>query len=197
MIDSSVLKTLKHEKKVLLVLALFSMISLGGNAQGINFESGYGFTGYRSIGFPNNCDPGRNLAHGNERKFNFAFAPSTGDDSLGVVAEGVNNKMTCTDEITTEQVGLIFDVVKTFPEDTEISIAFINKGRVFFYGLKRQNNTIINIENHSSCEYTSAVAIDINNETGIVILSNVSGSRKRKGKFYILCCDLLATLSND
>ncbi|MBE0654030.1 MAG: hypothetical protein IH594_09540 [Bacteroidales bacterium] len=183
--------------KVLLVLALFSMISLGGNAQGINNESGYGFTGYRSIGFPNNYDPGRNLAHGNERKFNFAFVPSTGDDSLGSVAEGVNNKMTCTDEITTEQVGLIFDVVKTFPEDTEISIAVINKGRVFFYGLKRQNNTIINIENHSSCEYNSAVAIDIKNETGIVILSNVPGLSKRKSKFYTLCSDLLATLSND
>lgn len=178
-------------------LAVFSIISLGAMAQGLNNESGYGFTGYRSNGFPNNYDPGRNPTHANERKFNFAFVSSTGDDSLGSVAEGVTNKMTCTDEITAEQVGLIFDMVKKFPEDTEISIAFINSDRVFFYGLKRQNNTIINIENHSSYEYTSAVAIDIKNETGIVILSNVPGLSKRKGKFYTLCSDLLATLSND
>ncbi len=178
-------------------MAIFSIISLSAIAQGLNNESGYGFTGYRSNGFPNNYDPGRNPTHGNERIFNFAFVPSRGDDSHGMTTEGVTNKMTCTDEITAEQVGLIFDIVKEFPEDTEISIAFINNDRVFFYGLKRHNNTIINIENHSSCEYTSAVAIDIENETGIVVLSNVSGLSKKKGKFYTLCCDLLATLSNE
>lgn len=183
--------------KVLLVLTVFSMFSLRGIAQGINNESGYGFTGYTLNGFPNNYDPGRNPTHGNERKFNFTFVPSTGNDSHGMVTQVVTNRMTSTDEVTAEQVELIFDMVKEFPEDTEISIALINNGRVFFYGLKRQNNTIINTENHSSCEYTSAVAVDINNETGIVILSNVSGLSKKKGKFNTLCFDLLATLSND
>lgn len=183
--------------KVLLLLTVFSMISSGGVAQGLKNETGLGLNGYASFGFRNNCEPDRNPTQENERKFNFAFAPSTGNERYGLGTQGVTNKMTSTDEITAEQVELIFDMAKEFPDDTEISIVFINDGQVFFYGLKRQKNTIINIDNHTSCEYTSAVAIDINNETGIVILSNVSGLSKKKGKFNTLCFNLLATFSND
>ncbi len=43
--------------------------------------------------------------------------------------------------------------------------------------------------------YTSAMAIDTENETGIVILSNVSGFSKKMGNIDTLCFDLLATLS--
>ncbi len=218
--------------KLLLLLAVFSMISFGGIAQGLENESGFGFAGYTSFVFSNNYEPCRNPNHGNERKFNFAFIPTSENGS-----QGVANKMTCTDEITVELVEMIFEMVKEFPEGTEVSIAFINHGRVFLYGLKRQNNSIINIDNHSSvfelaqeltftmnenetigsgwvkCKarsgenpyrhkrvkrgYTSAMAIDINNETGIVILSNVSGFGKKTGNIDTLCFDLLATLSED
>ncbi len=183
--------------KVLLVLTVISMISVGGIAQGLNNESCYGFTGYTSFEFRNNREQGRIPNHGNERKFNFPFVPSTGNDSYKFGTQGVTNKMTCTDGITAEQVDVIFEIAKGFPEGTEVSIAFLNNDRVFFYGLKRQNNAIINIENHSSCDYTSAVVIDIKNETGIVILSNVSRFKRKMRNIDTLCINLLASFSSD
>jgi CubicO group peptidase (beta-lactamase class C family) len=45
--------------------------------------------------------------------------------------------------------------------------------------------------------YTSAMAIDTENETGIIILSNVSGFSRKMGNIDALCFELLAALSND
>ena len=213
-------------------MAMFSMISIGGIAQGLKNEPGHGFTGYTSFVFSSNYEPEMSPTHGNDRTFNLALVHPSESGS-----RGVSNKMACTDEITAEQVKLIFDKAKEFPEDTEISIALINDGRAFFCGLKRQNNTIINIDIQPSVfeltrELTSAMnesgpigsgwvkskvrsggnlyrhkgvkrgntlamAIDINNETGIVILSNVSGFGKKSRNIDTLCFDLLATFSID
>ena len=41
------------------------------------------------------------------------------------------------------------------------------------------------------------MAIDINNETGIIILSNISGFGKKMRNIDTLCFDLLATFSID
>ena len=142
MIDSSVLKLQKMKAKVLTVLAVFSMISLGGIAQGFNNESGFGLNGYKSFGFQNTYEP--------DRRPKFSFVSPSENGIYEMPSQVVINKMTCTDEITSEQVQLIFDIAKEFPEHTEISIAFINNGLVFFYGLKRDNSTILNIDNHSS-----------------------------------------------
>ena len=131
-------------------MAMFSMISLGSIAQGGNNESGFGFNGYTSFGYGNNYETVRNPIHENERKYNFAFVPSSGDGINAIESHGVISKLTCTDIVSSEQVELIFALAKEFPENTEISIALINDGRVSFYGLKRQNNTFINIDNHSS-----------------------------------------------
>ena len=50
--------------------------------------------------------------------------------------------------ISDEQIELIFEKSKYFPNNTQISLAFINGDNVTYYGLKRQNDSIFYISNY-------------------------------------------------
>lgn len=52
-------------------------------------------------------------------------------------------------QITKKQSELIFERIKPFPNNTQISIAIIENGKAHFYGVKRDNDNIINIQNHN------------------------------------------------
>ena len=50
--------------------------------------------------------------------------------------------------ISDEQIELIFEKSKYFPNNTQISLAFINGDNVTYYGLKRQNDSILYFSNY-------------------------------------------------
>lgn len=50
-------------------------------------------------------------------------------------------------QITNKQAKLIFTKVKSYPNNTELSIAIIENGKTKFVGVKRVNNSIVPIEN--------------------------------------------------
>ncbi|RRO25121.1 serine hydrolase domain-containing protein [Flavobacteriaceae bacterium 14752] len=50
--------------------------------------------------------------------------------------------------ITTEQGNLIYEKVKQFPDNTQISIAIIENGKPNFFGVQRINDTLVQIDNH-------------------------------------------------
>lgn len=52
--------------------------------------------------------------------------------------------------ISDKQAHIIFEKTKLFPENTELSIAFINNGRLSYYGVKRVNDTLEYINNSNS-----------------------------------------------
>jgi hypothetical protein len=209
--------------KLLLLPALFSMICFVGNAQCFNIGSAHGFSGYASFGFRNINRPETNTAPENNRIFNLACYSSSDTTGYSTEPGGVINRLTCSAEITDEQIELIFDAAREFPGNTELSISIINSDRVYFYGLKRQSNCVKTVDNRSflfesgsfsECllqycsqsmltqsrhkrvtrDYTSVMVIDTYNEKGIVILSNVTGFSRKMGKIESLCFDLLATL---
>lgn len=62
----------------------------------------------------------------------------------------VNNLLDTNKNITKEQSGILFDNVKYFPNQTQVSLAIIKKGLVSFYGIKRNNDAISSIENSSN-----------------------------------------------
>lgn len=52
--------------------------------------------------------------------------------------------------IKATQTDLIYEYSNLFPNNTQLSIAFIENGSVQFYGIKRTNDSIKTIENHQS-----------------------------------------------
>ena len=50
--------------------------------------------------------------------------------------------------ISDKQIELIFEKSKYFPNNTQISLAFINRDKVTYYGLKRQNDSIFYLSNY-------------------------------------------------
>ena len=50
--------------------------------------------------------------------------------------------------ISDKQIELIFEKSKYFPNNTQISLAFINSDKVTYYGLKRQNDSIFYLSNY-------------------------------------------------
>lgn len=50
--------------------------------------------------------------------------------------------------INKEQSGLLFDKTKSFPNNTQLSIALIKNGKTYFIGIERKNDTIKLIENY-------------------------------------------------
>ena len=50
--------------------------------------------------------------------------------------------------ISDKQIELIFEKSKYFPNNTQISLAFINSDKVTYYGLKRQNDSILYFSNY-------------------------------------------------
>ena len=68
-----------------------------------------------------------------------------------VPSENVINNLSAKDSfITEEQSEIMFNNSKIFPNQTQIAIAIINNGKVNYYGIKRNNNTISKSENYES-----------------------------------------------
>lgn len=66
----------------------------------------------------------------------------------GQVKEAVNAQTT--HDIAPQQVELIYKNVKKFPNQTQVSIALIKGDEVVFYGIKRENDSIISFENRQN-----------------------------------------------
>lgn len=62
----------------------------------------------------------------------------------------INNLSIENDLITKEQSEIIFKSGKYFPNNTQISIAIIKDGKVSYYGVKKENDTVLSIDNHKS-----------------------------------------------
>lgn len=68
-----------------------------------------------------------------------------------VSLENVINNLSVKDSfITEEQSEIMFNNFKTFPNQTQIAIAIIKNGKVKYYGIKQNNDTISTFENYES-----------------------------------------------
>ncbi|NJB70055.1 CubicO group peptidase (beta-lactamase class C family) [Saonia flava] len=83
--------------------------------------------------------------------------------------------------ISKKQANLIFEKTKEFPDHTEVAFAFITNGFTEFYGVKRANDSLINIENNTS-------AFEIGSITKVftaTLLANFALENKLKLDDYI------------
>tara|TARA_R110002012_G_scaffold85005_1_gene212035 strand:+ start:20192 stop:21295 length:1104 start_codon:yes stop_codon:yes gene_type:complete len=62
----------------------------------------------------------------------------------------VNNQTVNKESVTQAQSELIFDHTKVFPNNTQLAFAFIENGRVKFYGVEKRNDTIFTIKNRQN-----------------------------------------------
>lgn len=62
----------------------------------------------------------------------------------------VNNLSIKNSLITKDQSEIIFESTKIFPNNTQLSIAIINNGKVSYYGIKKESDTISTIDNQKS-----------------------------------------------
>lgn len=70
--------------------------------------------------------------------------------SLGQVKSAKNGIKNDTTSSTNLQTELIYNSIKSLPNNTEFSIALIHKGKTKFIGVKRLNDTIQFTENHNN-----------------------------------------------
>ena len=89
-----------------------------------------------------------NISLDNNSKINgFAVTPFVEKNTSETVINDLSIKANI---ITKKQSELIFENSKTFPNQTQVSIAFINNGKVSYFGTKKNNDTISTIDNHKS-----------------------------------------------
>lgn len=62
----------------------------------------------------------------------------------------INNLSIKNGLITKDQSEIIFESAKVFPNNTQLSIAIINNGKVCYYGVKKVSDTISTIDNQKS-----------------------------------------------
>ncbi|MHA7831365.1 MAG: serine hydrolase domain-containing protein [Flagellimonas sp.] len=62
----------------------------------------------------------------------------------------VNNQTVSKGSVTQAQSELIFDHTKVFPNNTQLAFAFIENGRVKFYGVEKRNDTIFTVQNQQN-----------------------------------------------
>lgn len=80
-----------------------------------------------------------NVSIDNDNKINeFSIFPFTENYSIN----SVNNIQVSENIIDEKQQKIIFNKAKFFPDNTQISMAFIKNGKVKYYGVKRKNDTI-------------------------------------------------------
>ena len=63
------------------------------------------------------------------------------------IQPATNGQLIDENVISEKQSNLIFNKSKTFPNGTQVSVAFIDGSTTKFYGIKRQNDTIFSFEN--------------------------------------------------
>ncbi len=73
------------------------------------------------------------------------FISSIGNSQIN---EAVNAQIEQHNGLTKEQSELIYEKVKMFPDNTQISIAVIRNGGAKYFGIKRENDSILTIENY-------------------------------------------------
>lgn len=66
----------------------------------------------------------------------------------GQTREAINAQDEQKKGLTKEQSDLIFEKVKMFPNQTQIAIAIVSDGEAKYFGVKRENDSILTIENH-------------------------------------------------
>jgi CubicO group peptidase (beta-lactamase class C family) len=94
----------------------------------------------------------------------FFISPHYGNSQVNVV-NGQKNAAA----ITKKRSELVFEKVKTFPNNTQVSIAIITNGTAAFYGIQRKNDTVRTINNYQSVfeigsitkVFTSALLADL------------------------------------
>jgi len=60
----------------------------------------------------------------------------------------INNLEILEDQISQKQVDIIFEKAKIFLDNTQFSIGIIRNGNISYYGVKRSNDTLLNVDNH-------------------------------------------------
>ena len=68
-----------------------------------------------------------------------------------------NNKLEAK-TLSVEQTKLIFDKVKYFSDETEISFALVQNGKLSYYGVKRLNGELITIDNKTDVYETGSIS---------------------------------------
>ena len=76
--------------------------------------------------------------------FLYAFSGCT-DEKVAI-----NGQKDYAQHITELQAKYIFAETKEFPNNTQLAIAILHNGTTNFYGIKRENDTVFNIDNHDS-----------------------------------------------
>ena len=98
------------------------------------------------------------------------------------VIEPYNGLSGSSKTINDKQAELIFTTLKAFPSNTQFSIAIIENGSARFFGAKRQQDTVISIENHQQVfeigsitkVFTSTLLAELVNEGKVDLNKNIS-----------------------
>ncbi|MEA3451484.1 MAG: serine hydrolase domain-containing protein, partial [Bacteroidota bacterium] len=77
----------------------------------------------------------------------FFVKPYIEEDTSVIITNNLSIKKKI---ITKKQSEIIFNNAKVFPNNTQIAIAIIKNGKVSYYGIKMNNDTISTFENHKS-----------------------------------------------
>ena len=62
----------------------------------------------------------------------------------------INSQTAPTNTISLRQSKIISEKAKGFPDNTQLSIALIKKGKPVFYGIRIQNDSLRSVENHQN-----------------------------------------------
>ena len=91
----------------------------------------------------------------------------------GFSKNAINNLLSKENLITEDQKNLIFEKAKFFPNKTQISMAFIENGKVRYYGLKRHNDSISHRNNYQSIfEIGSITKVFTSNLLALTVIAN-------------------------
>ena len=87
--------------------------------------------------------------------------------------KAINNLSNKESFISETQRQLIFENTKIFPDNTQISFAFINNGKVNYYGIKRKNDSISHFNNYNNIfEIGSITKVFTSNLLASFIINN-------------------------
>jgi len=145
MFSSQMKEYLPKDKNKTFLTGLKSQLGKIKNYQFLKSEDG-GYASYKAI-FENAVFT-LNIAIDNNSKINgLLVKPFVEENNSENV---INNLSTKNGLITKEQSKVIFENTKVFPNHTQISIALIKDGKVSYFGIKKENDTVLTIDNHKS-----------------------------------------------
>ncbi len=87
--------------------------------------------------------------------------------------------------ITKAQSELIFDHTKVFPNKTQLAFAFIENGRIQFYGVEKRNDTVFSVQNHQNAfEIGSITKVFTSTVLADLVLDNTFDMDEPINSFY-------------